>query len=78
MRAEQQVGLAADRLAHQAAEFLAEIERFQRGLARVEGRIGRGGIELHGREALLHIFGGALGRKLGIPVDALVLAVLSG
>src|SRR5688500_2219514 len=76
MRAEQQVGLAADRLAQQAAEFLRAVERLERRLARIERGVGRDRIELQRGEALLHILGRALRRQLGIVIDALVLSPL--
>src|SRR5690242_9088511 len=73
MCAEKEVGLAADRLADQSAEFGAELERNERGLARIEDRIGSSRIEFDGGEALLHIMGGAFSRDFGIPVDRAVL-----
>src|SRR5262249_50837757 len=74
--AEEEVSLAADRLAQQAAELLRAIERFQRRLAWIERGVRRDRIELNRGEAELHILGRALRRELGIVIDALVLVAL--
>jgi len=66
--AEQQVGAGADGGAQLAHEALAQIERCERQLPAVEGRVGSGRIKLQGGEALREVLDGALGREIRILV----------
>ena len=72
MRAEQEVAFRPDRLAQRLQEGFAELEPLEARLARIEGRIGPGRIELHRGEALRHVFERALGRGVRIRIDRAV------
>ena len=68
VRAEQQVGIGAHGGAQLAHEALAQIERRERQLPAVEGRVGSGRIKLQGGEALREVLDRALGGEIRILV----------
>ena len=76
MGPEQQIAAAADGVAQGPHEALGAIERLQRQLPRIEGRIGADRVELDRREPLLDVFARPLCRQIRIPVDVGPVAVL--
>ncbi len=68
MRAEQQIRPGSDRLA-QLPQNARTLERAQGQLTAIESRIRTCRVELERREALRQIFGGTLGRQIGVLID---------
>ncbi len=67
--AEEQIAARAHRLADPPAEQARTLHRLQAGLARIEGGIGAGGVELNGSKALFNILKRALGGGIRVAVD---------
>ena len=72
VRAEQQIAFVADRRADRPAEGVAQVQPLEARLARIERRIGAGGIEFHRREALADIFERPRRRGVRVAVDRVV------
>ena len=71
MGTEQKIGPGPHRFTQLTREGLREFQPVLGWLPRIKGSVGTRGIEFHGREALAHIFRGALGREIGVGVNPL-------
>ena len=77
VRAEQDVGAGADRLADRLDHAGGEVDVDEARLVAVEGGVGTGRVELDGVETLLDIFERAGGGEVGIVVDVLAAGASS-
>src|SRR5579863_97074 len=71
---DQKIGAPSDGLAHQPYQADGALERLLRGLTRIVCGEAAGGVEFQAGEALLDVFGGALGRSIRIVIELVALA----
>ena len=74
MGTKQQVCFCADRLAQLIGKPLGQVQRLERQLAAIKGRIGTCRIELQGRKAHIQIFRCPFCRQIGVMIDVGLIA----